>query len=512
MKHAYPWAQPLLAALFSFIVLSANAQQAWRPFRPGLIYTYEVPGSTSTGPYTTVGIYTLRLDSAYMTATGDSVWAFNRVLRETTGQVPAEGLYGRFRKSRNNLFGQRLRWQPGSTEYTLETVTEGTAQMATSLLLRPQAAINSTWVANAALNINATLSSRGLQTVNGQSDMVATITLSTGPVIRLSQNYGLIEGPQWLTLNGSPRQWVATQLPATVAQSPYSPLRLFDLQPGDEIGYQAFPIVITPFECSQVRSLRRFSARSQVGDSLIYTFQEQTRTENLSVGAPGCSTTPGTYYSGIATRRWAFSLSTGKSRQFTDTPMLTGEYRMSSGGGVFLSRGIAQLQPGGSGCTGNQQLVYDQLFTYGANDNTFGRLPDIDPLICFSPSLGLGDVRNRSTIITYYRRTRNGTTSSCGSPSSFATLLPTRAAQAAALATLHPNPATEAATLTLATPARPGTALRLTDALGRAVWRAPVPAGQLAVAVPLAGQPAGLYLLHLIDLSGANATWKLTHQ
>ena len=114
--------------------------------------------------------------------------------------------------------------------------------------------------------------------------------------------------------------------------------------------------------------------------------------------------------------------------------------------------------------------------------------------------------------LVYYRRTLNGTTSTCGSPLAFVSLLPTRAAQAAAIATLHPNPAAEAATLTLAQPARPGTFLRLTDALGRAVWSAPVPAGQLAVAVPLAGQPAGLYLLHLTGPDGANAVWKLTHE
>ena len=114
--------------------------------------------------------------------------------------------------------------------------------------------------------------------------------------------------------------------------------------------------------------------------------------------------------------------------------------------------------------------------------------------------------------LIYYRRTLNGTTTTCGSPLLFAGLLPTRAAQAAALATLHPNPAAEAATLTLVTPARAGTTLRLTDALGRAVWSAPVPAGQSAVAVPLAGQPAGLYLLHLAGPDGANATWKLTHE
>jgi hypothetical protein len=77
---------------------------------------------------------------------------------------------------------------------------------------------------------------------------------------------------------------------------------------------------------------------------------------------------------------------------------------------------------------------------------------------------------------------------------------------------LHPNPAAEAATLTLAQPARAGLVLRLTDALGRAVWQAPVPAGQTALNVPLAGRPAGLYLLHLSGGEGSTGTWKLTHE
>ena len=105
----------------------------------------------------------------------------------------------------------------------------------------------------------------------------------------------------------------------------------------------------------------------------------------------------------------------------------------------------------------------------------------------------------------------NGASVICGSRQDFVNLLPTRAAQAASVATLHPNPAAEAAILTLAAPARPGYALQLTDALGRTVWSGPVPAGQTSVAVPLAGQPAGLYLLHLSG-GETTATWKLNRE
>ena len=55
------------------------------------------------------------------------------------------------------------------------------------------------------------------------------------------------------------------------------------------------------------------------------------------------------------------------------------------------------------------------------------------------------------------------------------------------------------------TPARPGHTLRLTDALGCTVWQAAVSVGHTALAVPLAGQPVGCYLLHLSGADGTTA-------
>jgi hypothetical protein len=510
MKHAYSWARPLLAALSLFIAFGANAQQPWRPFRPGLIYSYEVPGAVGSGRFTTSGVYTLRLDSAYVTAAGDSAWAFNRVMREISGYTPGNSNAYRFRKSRNNLFGQRLLWQQGSAEYTLETVTEGSFQTGAALRLRPRAGVGSTWLASPALGINATLTSRGLQTVNGQPDTVATITLSTGPVVRLSRRFGLLEAPQWLTLSSNPVQWVATQLPTTLSQSVYSPLRLFDLLPGDEIGYNNDGSIMTPFPCSQTKTLCRILTRSQITDSLIYTYRSQTRLENF--GSPGCGPARVTY-SPVETGRWAFSLSTGQSRQFPELAMLAGEYRLSGVGSVTMGRGIIQIQPGGGGCGGNQLLAYEQVFSSGPlnGNGVFGPIPDLSAWMLYSVPLGMGPVSSRDTYMAYYRRTRNSVVTTCGSPLAFVNLLPTRAAEAAALATLHPNPAAEATTLTLAQPARAGHTLRLTDALGRTIWNAPLAAGQTTATVPLAGQPAGLYLLHLNGPSTAGS-WKITHE
>ena len=126
-----------LAPLFS--VPTAHAQRAWRPFRPGLIYAFSGPGSGSA--------HTLRLDSAYVTAAGDSAWLFKQLLKTSNGREQSVNPYGIYRKSRNNLFGARLIWQRAPAAFVLENVAEGNAQAAVALQLRPQAAVGSTWAA-----------------------------------------------------------------------------------------------------------------------------------------------------------------------------------------------------------------------------------------------------------------------------------------------------------------------------------------------------------------------------
>lgn len=172
----------------------ATAQTtAWRPFKPGLIYTYNAVSATATN------LHTLRVDSSYVTATGDSVYTFNRLMRS-----PANSTYT-FYRSRNNLFGARLRWLPGTAEYFLEANAEtvGTTVMtptALSLRLLPRAAVGSTWTASSQPALTATLSSRSFGNGSGLADTVATITLSNGQTLQIGRQTGLVQGPQWLNL------------------------------------------------------------------------------------------------------------------------------------------------------------------------------------------------------------------------------------------------------------------------------------------------------------------------
>ncbi|WP_460502825.1 hypothetical protein [Hymenobacter agri] len=511
MQHAYVWMRPLLAVLFLFSALGARAQQAWRPFRPGLIYAYAATPVTGSSEY-----YTLRVDSAYVAANGDSVYAFNRRMRTV---IPT-GIRGGFARSKNNLFGALLRWVPGQMGYTLEALAQVNVQDAVSLTLFPRAAVGSSWLASAQPARTATLVSRSWQTISpGVQDSVVTISVtgSSPQTVRLSRRYGLLEGPQWLggATGGTLEQAL---LPIRFEQSLYSPRLFYDVQPGDEFGYFRDDVVAA-VSCTDTRVLRRVIGRRVTTDSTIITYQEQTRYQNY--GFNSCGQAQTTIYP-IQIKRWAVAnagnqwVSAAGPIQPAALRLLTGEYQVagassfpyvlaglpiaSSSGGCQIpssARSIAYVPYYPQVGTGNANL-YERGIDYMAWGLVF--------------DAGLTSVIEQDMVQIYTRKTVNGITTICGNPQTFVNLLPTRAEQAAAVATLAPNPAAEAATLTLAQPARLGTVLRLLDALGRPVWSAPVAAGQTAVAVPLAGQPAGMYLLHLNGPDALTASWKLLRQ
>ncbi len=500
---------PLLAALLLLAAPGARAQQAWRPFRPGLVYTYAAAPVSSGSEY-----HTLRVDSAYATTGGDSVYAFNRRLRAAP---PASGLTNAMARSRNNLFGATLRWRPGQAGYVLEALAQPGVQAAVSLTLFPRAAVGSTWVASSQPTQTATLVSRSWQTVSpGVQDTVAVISLAgaTPQTLRLSRRYGLLAGPQWLGgATGAPLEQAL--LPAPYAQSLYNPLRFFDVEPGDEFGYDEVDVMAV-VQCFDNKILRRVIGRRLTSDSLVITFLEQRRSELYHYPGP-CNGPAMLTVSPIATKRWALSLTGNQWQpaawlvQLSVLRLLTGEYVVNPTGGFLYLLAGAPIGAASSRCSSvGRGLSYRPYYTApgGGNAYVLG-LDNMGWQYAFAPGLTSTSEVNYQQI--YSRKTAGGVTTVCGSPLAFVNLLPTRAAQAAATATLAPNPAADAATLTLAQPAHPGTRLVLRDALGRTVWTAPVPAGQSVLPVPLAGRPAGLYVLHLSG-PDATASWKLLHE
>lgn len=532
MKHPYRWAPLLLAALLLLSLSLAQAQQAWRPFRPGLIYSYALRNSTTD-------MHTLRVDSAYRTTAGDSVYAFNRLMRRYSGSSSL-GL-NTYVKSRNNLFGARMRWVPGQPFYWLECDAQTNVQAAASLRINPRAAVGQTWVASTSPLLTAIVQARSYLPLPNSTvqDSVVTIEIRTGtattgpPLIgfSISQNYGLLEATPWLgaAINATTSAPLVAALPAPLAQTPYSPRRIFDVQVGDEFGYQRYDIGMTPIQCDDTKQLRRVISKRITADSLIITYQEQTRYESFGYPPPYCYSPAQVSYSPIVIKRWELALAgnqwqpaAGTMAQFAALRLLTGEYipgfTLYLGPPSFLLVGLPITLDGSacSGVSGGAHIAYAPYYPFLPSGSS-------TPLYKTGVDLAAWQYRFDEGMTTtmegasfmgqiYSRKSINGTVKICGSPLAFVNLLPTRAAQAAAIATLAPNPATESATLTLAQPARAGSVLRLLDALGRSVWSAPITAGQTAVAVPLAGQPAGMYLLHLDSPAAPAASWKLLRQ
>jgi len=501
MRHSY-----FLALLF--LVLAgqrAHAQQtAWRPFRPGFVYSYSPLSSTSS----TIPVHTLRVDSTYATAAGDSVYAFNRLLRPLSSSAYYYG------KSRNNLLGARLRWHPGSSEYYLEANAEpalGGPATPTVLLLRPRAAVGSTWAASTQPALTATLSRRIPDPAGTSADSLANIVLSNGQQVVLSRRYGLRQGPQWLTLDGSSNAWQQSTAPQA-GLGDYDARTLFALSAGDELGYESTIYSFSStFTCSQGYRLRRITGRQLTADSLVITYREQGQTTTTSF--PGCGT-PGTVVGPVQAGRWAISLRTGQSPQFPYLPLLAGEYTTLANKTMFMGQSTALKGTLPSCLASARTLSFVPVYMNGSQTGQYNTgIDDAAYVYAFSASLGLGLITlgsspNYSNYLAYYKR--NGVT--CGQSGNYASLLPTRAARAAEVAALAPNPATEAAMLTLAAPTQPGTVLALTNMLGRTLWRTPIAVGQLRLAVPLGGQPAGLYLVQLLVPAASPYTWKLVKE
>lgn len=318
-----------------------------------------------------------------------------------------------------------------------------------------------------------------------------------------------MQGSEWLGLTTGNSNWYQPA-PPQANLGLYNPQTLFVLGAGDELGYQLtdYAVGSGSFVCSQGYRLLRITSRQVTADSLLLSYNSQTRTS--TGGGPGCGTA-NTSISSVSTGRWAFSLRTGRSTQFPYLAPLTNEYRLATGTTLFMGRNPTTRA---SGCQTNASIIaFAPMYPYqNQADVYYGGLDNAAYLYELSSSLGVGPITLGSSIdhnyiLTYYNR--GGVV--CGSKVDFATLLPSRAALAAAAATLHPNPATDAATLTLTEPTKPGSTLILTDALGRQVWRTAVAANQTVLPIPLANQPAGLYLVQLLLPGGAPLTWKLNH-
>lgn len=495
MKHWYR----LLALVAALAAGSLTAQaQNWAPFRPGAVHSFR----------TTVGdtLYTLRLDSAYVSG-ADSVYRFNRIMRPTTNE--------RYTPTPNSFFGAHVVAKAGAREFQLVSLAEP-RRAAAALLLKPYAAVGSSWAAETGSGLTVTLTAKAVQAVSGSvTDSVATFTISDGRSLVLSRRHGLVQAPKWLRAGTGSQTLRLYERPTQFAQSINSPIRVFDLAQGDELGYY-FENFMSSLGCPSSNRLRRITGRQQTADSLIFTYTEQTVTRRN--GSPGCGPA-GNTFSGVLHGRIALPLN-GDSwnpagpKPYADLRLLTLEYApLRTSGTLPTTYVIARPLIQGTQCNAGWQMRYLRIaapvsgpFTYYTPGVDYGYIQHVY-------TLGIGETGfNFEALNAYYKLTANGAFQPCGPRSDYSTLLTSRAAQAAKQFQLYPNPATQETLLQLLGPAPAGTHLSLLDATGRRVWQQEVIRGQLAVRIPLAALPTGLYVVHLQLPGETPVALRLQHQ
>jgi hypothetical protein len=490
MKHVYAALAILVA---SQLATTAQAQN-FRPFRTDLTYQFSeaaTPGDTT---------HTLRLLGPGTRVGADSVFQFNRMAGAVSRAGNSCGATHLFRP--DNLFGA-----------TLTVAANGafvlTAANGRALTLRPRALLNQPWQALAS-GATATVQSRGVALVLGQPDSVVTIALSTGPTLRISKTFGLVEGPAVLALlNGRfrARQLTLTALPARgTGNSRMSPATIYDFQPGD-VFLRRFTADFNASQCEN--SWQRDSVISRTphaaGDSITYVIWTRRLTRGYgSPNAPAgyCRSPSGTFLSPPSTYTLGVS-----ARMHLRLSALTNVFEPSN---FAIAQNLTLAVA--------RSTRYNRRYEQAVRNRT-----PCGPLT--ADSVGLRDVLDHGYITTYGQGLgltndyqfhygdisvleligyRKGT-ETWGSLRTFAQLLAARPVQAASTTSASPNPFTDELTVTfeLSQPQRVG--LRVLNALGQVVAETaatPRPAGAQRLVLPATALVPGLYTVLLQPATG----------
>ncbi|MBT2558015.1 T9SS type A sorting domain-containing protein [Hymenobacter sp. ISL-91] len=497
----------LLPPAFLLMATLTAAAQNWRPFRPNTdVHAFTL----SRNGAATDTILTLRLDSAGVRGT-DSLYFFNRIVR----LVKNSNADARWRKSRNNQFGARLRYEVAAKIYWLEWAAED-GQAARNVPLPVFLKEGATFTGSTGPTVTAV--SRTLRTLAGQPDSVVTLRVGT-ETYEVSKSYGLITGP----LPGGAGLALARP-PAVAGRSYYNPLLLLDLQPGDELGYydeqRSFGGSLI---CEATNLLQRVISRQQTPDSLIYVVRYQSRTRTS--GAPGCMPA-GTTFQPPSTARLAASLRTGQWQlrfgavgPSPDAQLLAYEWTAQPDPNAAMRMGLPVVarRQGASACSVAAPLGTQRLYrAYYGDPETYLSYPFLDNAgVRELLGYGVGVVRIESgseVELTYYRRTSStGVTTTCGTREPFDLLLSAPGQAAVAGVRLYPNPAAATATLELPAPTTAAARLTLLNITGQAVQTQLLPASTTRAKLALAGLPAGLYLVRLEQPGSPPLVLRLQH-
>ncbi len=442
--------------------------------------------------------HTLRLEAGTPVAGSptDSLFRFTK----RAGTIPLVGFITCTMRLRlDNLFGATLRSQPRAV-FTL------TAANGRTLTLRPRAPLGQNWATGIA-GLTASVTGRVVSSrvLGGVADSVVTITFSDGQALFLTKTHGFLEGPSLDSyLNGRNRRLplVLTALPERrLGASALGARAVHDYQPGG-VFQRVSKDYSTRILCTQTWQQDSVLTRqlSRTGDTITYTIR--TRRRSQITGA--CTFTGGSSTS--------YSTSTTTFRAVKETPELpelTANVPqaplLTISGGYFASAATRSSSTRFGGRFEHSVLRRGVCGPLGIDSVGLKEpVADADVLWQYATGLGLtyfsfiGLPTSSTTELTAFRKG----TQAWGTFFGPTTLLAARDVRpAAATTTVFPNPFSEALTVSFVLASAQPVGSAIYDALGRQVRTAPavrLGAGSQRLALPTAGLPAGVYMLHLL--------------
>jgi len=481
MKHRFTLS---LLSLLALGVGTALAQD-YRPFRPGL--TYQFTETTTPGDTT----HTLRL-SAGTRVGADSLFRLS-ARTSRSYRVPPLGCGWQVQRP-NGLFGATLRVSSGSV-FTLAATNGRTC------ILRPRAAAGVAWMAAPGLTAHVTARYLTPAGILPRPDSVAAIALSDGTSLLLSKSFGLLQGPalgHYLSGRQPAKALQLTALPELrTGTARLGALAAYDFQPGDVFlrrteSYGTLPCMTYTWTRDSILTRRD----SPGHDTISYQVWRRVLSRLCSNGPAnlGPATTITLTYTaayqdqGSLTEFWDYrAYGTNYAGFIHSTSYRTADY---------LGR---PLQRHAQHYACNPTAVADTI--------PLGSTGSLDNGVELTTGLGLGTVRlalisfsGEITTLLGYRKGNE----QWGQLTSFAQLLPTVQAKAAATTNAFPNPFTQELTVSFELSQPQAVAVELRDALGRVILRQSVSSGATGsnrLQLSTANLPAGLYTLHLLRQS-----------
>lgn len=477
----------------------AQAQSAYWPLlRPGLVYQLSEP---STPGDTT---HTVRLTGAATPAGADSVYKFNLQVRRVTRGVG--GCSRTHATQPNRLFGaQVVAGQSAALRgvYTLVARVGGP-----TFTLRLRQPLNQPWaVTGSGLTGQVTARTTGL--VLGQPDSIVTISLSSGPTIRIGKRYGWLEGPAPVdVLSGTavPRRLQLTALPALgLGNAALGDWGTHDYQPQDVFLRLTRQESASGATCSESWQRDSVLTRTVSTDGRTRTYTIWSRTLTRSFGFPSaplgfCQGTSGTSLTPAGT--YSLVVSRDSSEYAALLAYWVPPRRSNLGGSAYTTANYngRKVQP---------HLGRVRCQIAPADSIWLGEVIDNYATTTWGAGLGLVQAYNTGIVATIttnlvgYRKApllAGGTPETWGSLRTFAQILSAKDKQPLTTTAAYPNPFAQALTLRFEAARAQHVTVRLYDALGRQVLTTSrvVQAGKAEVELPTTTVPAGLYTLHLL--------------